>query len=427
MKVTHRYKSVGTFKHYDFCRFCFSSLLTPIINLGYVPLAGGFLKSAQSFEKEHFYPLEISFCNECFLVQSTNVVDKDILFKDYFYRSSAIKTLANHFISTAEEIVSLIEKKSEAMVVEIGCNDGTLIKQILQANIPALGVDPATNIVSPLIKAGMPMINDYFSENLAKKIIKKEGKTDVIFSSNTLAHIENMHDIFKGIKILLKKNGVVIFEVHYLGNLLHETQYDMIYHEHQYYYSLMTLQKFLGQYQLEIFDVKPLSIHAGSMRFYVKNKESKMHTISKNVYDLFAKEKRTKINKSETYLKFSEKIAKTKRDLLKIVKELKKDGKTIAGYGASGRGTIIMNYCGLDEKFLDYVIDDSPAKQGAYTPGNHLKIVNSNILSTKQRPDYVILFAWSFYSEIKMKNKDFLKRGGKFIVPLPQVEIITDK
>ncbi len=425
MNITHSAKSVGTYKHYDFCRFCFKTLLTPIINLGYVPLAGGFLQSSHMFKKEKFYPLEISFCRNCYLVQSTNVIDKTILFKDYFYRSSAIKTLTEHFKSTALELASLINKKSQSLVVEIGCNDGTLIKQLLQKNIPALGIDPATNIVTPLIEKGMPIINDYFSEKLAQKIVKKYGKADAIFSSNTLAHIEDMHDIFSGIKTLLKKDGIIIFEVHYLGNLLQEMQYDMIYHEHQYYYSFMTLQKFLKKYRLEIFDIQPLTIHAGSMRFYVKNNESNAHAISQNARDLLKKEKLAKLDTEETYLKFSEEIAKTKKDLLKVIKAIKKEGKTIAGYGASGRGTIIMNYCGLDAQHLEYVIDDSPAKQGAYMPSNHLKIIKSDILSTNKRPDYVILFAWSFYKEIKEKNKEYLKRGGKFIFPLPRVKIIT--
>ncbi len=424
MNLENVSKPVGTYKHYDVCRFCFSTQLVPVINLGYVPLAGGFLKSEKLFENENFYPLEISFCEKCYLVQSTNVIEKDALFKNYFYRSSAIKTLTTHFVDIAQEIMSLIQKKADTLVLEIGCNDGTFIKNILQTKTKALGVDPATNIVSPLIKKGMPIINDYFSEKLAKKIVKKYGKADAIFSSNTLAHIENMHDIFKGIKILLKKNGIMIFEVHYLGNLLKEIQYDMIYHEHQYYYSLMTLQKFFRQYNIEIFDVKPISIHAGSMRYYVKNSENKNLKISANVNDLFKKENQQKLDKAKIYLTYSNAINKTKKDLLKLLDSLKKNGKTIAGYGASGRGTIIMNYCGLDKNYLDYVIDDAPAKQNTYTPGTHLKIVSSEILQTNKRPDYVVLFAWSFWDEIKTRNKTYVDQGGKFIIPLPTVKII---
>ena len=419
MKYELLSKTVGEYKHYDSCRFCFGKNLIPVINLGYVPLAGGFLTSKKGFSSEKSYPLEISFCKDCYLVQSTNIIDKETLFKNYFYRSSAIKTLTDHFRETADEIMS----QTEGLIAEIGCNDGTFIKYIVNKKRRAVGVDPATNIVTPLIKKGLPIINDYFSEKVAKDIIKKYGKADAIFSSNTLAHIENMHDIFKGIKMLLSKDGMLIFEVHYLGNLLHEVQYDMIYHEHQYYYSLITLQKFLGKYNFEIVDVKKISIHAGSIRFYVKNNESKQK-VSENVKLLFKQEKENKLDKTETYTDFNKKIYKTKNDLVILLKKLKSDGKTIAGYGASGRGTIIMNYCDLNEEYLDYVIDDSTAKQNNYTPGTHLKIISSAILNTKNRPDYVLLFAWSFFEEIKKRNKKYTEKRGKFIIPLPHVKIL---
>jgi SAM-dependent methyltransferase len=420
MKYEQLSKSVGDYKHYDICRFCFSKNIIPVINLGYVPLAGGFLTSKEAFETEYFYPLEISFCKNCYLVQSSNVIDKDTIFKNYFYRSSAIKTLTEHFIKIADEIQPHIDK----LIIEIGSNDGAFLKYVLEKKGKIVGVDPATNIVGPLIKDGLPIINDYFSEEIAKQIIKKYGKADIVFSSNTLAHIENMHDIFNGIKTLLKKDGMLIFEVHYLGNVLYEIQYDMIYHEHQYYYSLITLQKILKNYNLEIFDAKPIPIHAGSMRYYIKNNDSKKYILSSSVKKIIKLEKEQKLDKAETYLNFDKKIAKTKNDLLNLLKKLKKNGKTIVGYGASGRGTIIMNYCGLDKQYLDYIIDDAPAKQNAYTPGTHLKIVSSEILQTTKRPDYVLLFAWSFFEEIKKRNNKFVENGGKFIIPLPQVKII---
>jgi methylation protein EvaC len=420
MKYERLSKHVGEYKHYNVCRFCFSKNLIPVINLGYLPLAGGFLTSTKQFETEKYYPLELAFCKNCYLLQSTNIIDKDTLFKNYFYRSSAITTLTDHFKETGDEIMSY----TSGLVAEIGCNDGTFIKHILDKKRKAVGVDPATNIVTPLIEKGMPIINDYFSEKISKEIIKKYGKADAIFSSNTLAHIENMHDIFKGIKLLLKQDGILLFEVHYLGNVLQEIQYDMIYHEHQYYYSLLTLQKFLQKYELEIFDVQKISIHAGSMRYYVKNKKDKTRKISNRVKQVLQQEKNGKFQNRETYLSFNKRIDKTKTDLLKLLKKIKCEGKTIAGYGASGRGTIIMNYCGLNEEYLDYVIDDAPAKQNNYTPGTHLKIVSSEILQTKKRPDYILLFAWSFFEEIKKRNKEYAEKGGKFIIPLPQVKII---
>ena len=424
MKLPQLYKTIGEYRRYNNCRFCFSSNLVPVLNLGNVPLAGGFLKTTKNIAFEKLYPLEISFCKNCYLLQSINVINADTLFKDYFYHSSAIKTLTEHFIDLSREIKSLSNSRIP-FIVEIGCNDGILLKQLINVGIRALGIDPASNIVFQLIKRGLPIINDYFSKTLAEEICNKNGPADVIVSSNTLAHIENMHDIARGIKILLSQNGILIFEVHYLGNILQEMQYDMIYHEHQYYYSLLTLQKFFAKYEMEIFDVKPLSIHAGSMRYYVQNKNFGTNSISSNVTNLHKRERLLKYDLVETYTTYREKIAKTKNDLLKLLKNLKARNKTIVGYGASGRGTILMNYCGLDNKYLDYIIDDAPAKQGAYTPGTHLKIVSSDILNTKHRPDYVLLLAWSFLEEIKKRQKVYLKNFGKFIVPLPKIKVIS--
>jgi methylation protein EvaC len=422
MKPSPAYKPIGEYRSYDICRFCSSKLLFPVINLGNVPLAGGFIKSQNARKQEKFYPLIISFCQNCFLLQSVNVIHEDTLFKDYFYHSSAIQTLIDHFKTTAKELLINTQKK-DTFVVEIGCNDGTFINAVMDNNAQALGVDPATNIVKPLIKKGMPIINDYFTEPVAKKIKKEYGQADVIFSSNTLAHIEDMHDVVQGIKTLLKPTGSLIFEIHYLGNILNELQYDMIYHEHQYYYSLMTLKNLFTQYEMEIYDVKLIPIHAGSLRLYVQNKKGGKHEISKNVQSLIKKEKKQKFDKVDTFLSYAKKIEKTKKELLKLLQTLKNDNKTIAGYGASGRGTIIMNYCGLTSDFLEYIIDDAPAKQGSYTPGTHLPIISSDRLLSKDKPDFVILFAWSFFEEIKKRHKKYLEKGGKFIIPLPKIKI----
>lgn len=424
MEFSKKYITIGEYKHYNKCRICFSSNITPVLNLGNVPPAGGFLKTLKDIKLEKFYPLEISFCNNCFLLQSTNVIEANILFKNYFYNSSAIKTLTRHFADLGKEL-KLISNSKKPFIVEIGCNDGVLLKQLINAGIYSIGIDPASNIVIPLIKKGMPIINDYFSEALAKKILNKNGPADIITSSNSLAHIEDMHDILRGIKILLKRDGILIFEVHYLGKILQELQYDMIYHEHQYYYSLLALKKFLEQYNMEIFDLKSIKIHGGSMRYYVQNKKLGKHTVSKNVVELIKKEKRLGFDKVKTYINFEKKISKTKNNLLKLLKNLKSNNKTIVGYGASGRSTTIINYCGLDKNYLDYIIDDASSKQDTYTPGAHFKIKSSDVLNMKHRPDYVLLFAWSFFEEIKIRHKKYLKNFGKFIIPLPKVKMVS--
>ncbi len=425
MKPINVYKTIGGYRNYDKCRFCQHNIFS-VINLGNVPLAGGFIKKIDdnSIISEKFYPLELFFCPKCYLLQTNNVIDKETLFKDYYYHSSAITTLVKHFKSNADSLIKLFPDTDKKFIVEIGCNDGELISILSKKGFRSLGIDPASNIVKPLIKKGLPIINDYFSESLAAKISKRHGKADAIVSFHTLAHIEDMHDVVRGIKMLLKDDGFLAFEVHYLGNLINELQYDMIYHEHQFYYSLHAIINLFKMHEMEVFDVQRTPIRAGSIMYYIQNIKTGKRNISKNVKKLLLTEKNLGLEKAETFSKYNKKIMKTKKDLMELLSLLKKNKKTIAGYGASGRGTIIMTYCGIGKNFLDYVIDDAPAKHGAYTPGTHLLIKSSSILKTKNRPDYILLFAWAFFDEVIKKNAEYLKRGGKFIIPLPKVKII---
>ena len=421
------YKTVGEYKHYNHCRFCTSQKLYPVIDLGYLPLAGGFLKkdTAEAFAKEKVYPLQLSFCPNCFLLQSVNVIDKNTLFKNYYYFSSAIKTLNSYFRQSAQELKNSFKDPKRTFVVEIGCNDGKLLKELMGVGFKTLGVDPAINIVNSVKNNKLRIINDFFTEKLAKKIVKSHGRADSILSFNTLAHIEDMHDVAKGIKHLLKKDGFLGFGVHYLGNLIRQTQYDMIYHEHQYYYSLITLQNFFAMHDMEIYDLKQIPIHAGSIIFFVQNKKYGKREISKRVIDLKKKELNWEFDKIKTYRRFMRSIKKTKIELLALITKIKLRNKSIAGYGASGRGTVIMNYCGLTNKFIDYVVDDAPAKRNAFTPGTHFKIYSSSFLDKKNRPDYTLLFAWSFFNEIKKRHPAYLKNGGAYIIPLPKIRLIN--
>lgn len=420
-------KNIGEYKHYDYCRFCFSKHVELVVDLGNMPLAGGFLKNndKETLEKEKYYPLELIFCKNCYLLQTNNVVNKDLLFKEYFYCSSAIQTLVDYFETNVADIKNKYPDSSKRFIVEIGCNDGAFIMSLIKNGYKALGIDPAENIVTPLIGKGMPIINEYFSEKIAKEIQKDYGKADAIYSFNTLAHIEDMHDVVRGIKLFLKRDGILVFQVHYLGNLVKETQYDMIYHEHQYYYSLLTLQKFFTRYNMEIFDIKFVELHGGSIMYYVQNKNTGTNAISENVNRLLKKERIQGLDNPKTFSLVGKKILRHKKTLLELLINLKRKRMKIVGYGASGRATIIMNYCEIDGKYLDYVVDDSPAKQNLYTPGTHLKINSSSKFINNHKPDYILLFAWSFINEIKNKNIHYLKYKGKFIIPLPKVEVVS--
>lgn len=428
MKFRKVPKNSGNYRYYGFCRFCFSKDVETVINLGHIPLAGGFLPSLNpsKIKKEKLYPLEIGFCNSCFLLQTKIVVDAPVLFKNYYYFTSFIKTLVDHFRKLSQEFEKIHKDPKNKFVVEIGCNDGLFISDLQDKGFKVLGVDPASNVVRPLIKRGVPIINDYFTQKLAKKIEKKYGKADHITSSNTLAHIEDMRDIMRGISLLLSDKGILTFEVHYLGKLIEKLQYDMIYHEHQYYYSLHTLTNFLQQFNLKIYDVKETSIHSGSIRIYAQKANGK-RKIMPNVKRILAKEKKQKLMSRDTFINFDREMQKHRVKLKLLISNLNEKGLSVMGYGASGRATTIINYCSLGNELMPYVIDDSTVKQGAYIPGEHQKIINSEILYSTKRPQYVVLFAWAFYKEILNKHKEFLDRGGKFIVPLPKIKIIDWK
>ena len=418
---------MGQFTSRTDCRFCQSKNLVKILDFGNVPLAGGFLKKEQ-FSEEKFYPLELNFCKNCTLVQVSNVVSAETLFRNYFYFSSSIKTLVDHMADFAHETKDcFLKDRKNPSVFEIGCNDGVLLKPFAAMGVKAVGVDPATNVVNSIDSKDITVINDFFTEKLALKLQKKYGYFDALVSSYSFAHIDGMVDVMKGVKALLKDDGIFIFEVYYLGTLIDEMQYDMIYHEHLSYYSLKTLSLFLKRFGMEIFDVKFIpGVRAGAARFYARNIGKRPEKISTAVNELSKYEKKKGFEKVETYLNYGQKVNKTRDQLLVLLDRLKDEKKTIIGYGASGRGTTIMNYCGIDNHYLDYVVDDAPAKHGFFTPGTHVPIKPWEFATQSKPPDYALLFAWSFINEVKKKRTDYLKQGGKFIVPLPEVKVISE-
>ncbi len=419
--------NIGVFTQRSTCRFCDGTNLVSILDLGEVPLAGGFLTKSE-FAKEKVYPLDIYFCRDCTLVQVLNVVSADTLFRNYFYYSSAVNTLVEHFADFAKEVTSeFIEgSEDEPLVVEIGCNDGVLLKSFNALGVQAVGVDPATNVVQSIQDDNITVVNDYFTERVAQGIRDKYGQADAIVSSYTMAHIDDMVDVFNGIKTLLRDDGVLIFEVYYLGIVFDETQYDMIYHEHLSYYSLMSLVKFCSRFGMEIFDVKKMPLRSGTTRYYARNIGKRSGDVSAAVQELLDYEKERGLDNLETYKEFAAMVERSRTDLMGLLEQYRSEGKTVAGYGASGRATTIMSYCGINADHLDYVVDDAPAKHGFYTPGNHLEIMPWELAVAEKAPDYVVLFAWSFFNEVVKRRQDYLDLGGKFIVPLPAVSVFPE-
>ncbi len=407
------------------CAFCNSNDIFELMDFGNVALAGGFIKP-ENFKKEIFYPLRLFFCKNCFAVQILDVVDPSILFhKEYFYSSSAIKTLKNHFEQYAKDVTSRFLNR-ESKVLEIGCNDGVLLKPFVNNGIKhVIGVDPATNLIEKINDTRISVINDFFNIEVANSIKEKFGSIDMIVANNVFAHIPDIQGTTKAINDLLSEDGVFIFEVHYLGKIVDECQYDMIYHEHLYYYSLLSAIEHFKRFGMLIFDFEFVPTHAGSIRFYVSKMSSKKKMLKQTnrTRELLSIEKKRGFNKIDFFQKFTENLANTKIQLIELLKNLKKDGKTIYGYGASGRANTIIQYCGISHDLIDCIIDDAPSKIGYFTPGSHFEIVSSSILDTVNRPDYILVFAWSFFDEIKSKNHAYFSSGGKMILPLPSVKI----
>ena len=405
------------------CAFCDSNQLLLVIDFGEVALAGAFLKREQ-FSGELKFPLRVYFCNDCFAFQVVDKVQPEILFSNYFYFSSSIDTLREHFRGYAEEITQRFLEPAVATVLEFGCNDGVLLRPLADQGIRTiLGVDPAKNIVASIDDPRVSVINDFFTEDVARRLVAEHGKVDAIMANNVYAHIPDIQGATRAVELALADDGVFVFEVHYLGKVVEEMQYDMIYHEHLYYYSLLSAMKHFDRYGMVIFDIKPVPIHAGSMRFYVCKRGSRHAQPSKALRVLEAEERKKGYDRFETFKLFSENVMRTRTALMELMRNLKRMGKRIAGYGASGRASTIIQYCGITHEHIDYIVDDAPAKTGYYTPGSHFLIYPSSVLASTYAPNYMLVFAWSFLEEISRRNAKYLANGGKMILPLPNVSV----
>jgi methylation protein EvaC len=410
------------------CSFCDSKRLGLVMDFGEVGLAGAFLKPEQ-FATERTFPMRLRFCRDCYAVQVTDKIPADLLFQNYFYFSSSIGTLREHFAGYAAEVTRRFLDPPNATVLEFGCNDGVLLRPLADQSIrTVIGVDPASNVVATIDDSRVKVINDYFTESVAHQVVAEYGHVDLIMANNVYAHIPDIQGTTRAVSEALHPDGVFAFEVHYLGKVIDELQYDMIYHEHLYYYSLLSAINHLARYDMMVFDVEPISIHAGSMRFYACKKGGKHGgSISPAVTALDAEERSRGYDRYETYLAFSNTVAAHRDRLVGLLAQLRRDGHRIAGYGASGRANTMIQYCGINHDHLDYMIDDAPAKAGFFTPKSHFEIFPSSVLERDDRPDYLLVFAWSFFEEIRNKNSKYLAKGGQMILPLPEVSIFPPR
>lgn len=409
----------GKYKHRNTCRLCDNSHLELFLDLGLTPLAGNYLLE-KDLGNEFYYPLRVYYCHNCSLVQLLDVVSQNILFRDYRYLSSI--GLSSHFKDYAEEMMNrFLTRKS--FVVEIGSNDGVLLVPLKEYGARVLGIDPAENVAWVAQRRGIETIADYFTQQNAIKIKKKYGQVDAIFANNVLAHIDDMEDVATGIDHLLKPSGIFVFEVHYVLDLIQKLQYDFMYPgEHLTYYSLLSLIPFWKKYGFLIFDVKRIPIHSGSIRVYMQKNRVKVRKPTKRIQKLIAQEKRFKLDTLEPFVSFANKVFAHKKRLRNFLINLKKKNKKIVGYGAAGRGNTLLNACVITPSILDYIVDESPERYGKFTPGTHIPIVKPEVFREDNK-DYALLLAWSYKDTIIKKERKFIKKGGKFIIPLPGIQI----
>ncbi|HLD12129.1 MAG TPA: class I SAM-dependent methyltransferase [Candidatus Nanoarchaeia archaeon] len=404
------------------CRICNNPEPEVFLSLGETPLANNFVPEEKIHEVDPTYPLAVFFCNTCKSVQLTYTVPPELMFKNYVYVTSTTKTFREHFTHLAKTLTERFQLGKNSLAVDIGSNDGLLVKGFTNNGVTALGVEPADNLAAQANKEGIETINDFFSKKTVHHITSKKGKASLVTANNVFAHIDNLHDVIENVKGLLTNDGVFIFEVAYLVDMMKNMTFDAIYHEHIYNHAFTPLNYLMNMHQLQIFDVEHISTHGGSLRVYVKRPEGKWD-ITPNVKKFLKEEDDFGINTIATYRNFAKKVEKTKEVLTNYLTTLKQQGKKIVGYGAPAKTTTLLHYCNIGKDQIDYIVEDNPLKAGLYTPGNHIPAVPSERLK-EDKPDYVLITAWNFAKEIIEKNKEHMDNGVKFIVPLPEPQII---
>lgn len=406
------------------CRFCNTPLETTFIDLGMQPPCQSVIREEQLNSMERFYPLHAFVCHNCFLVQLEEYIAPEDIFTEYAYFSSYSDSWLEHCSRYVDMISKKLSLNSNSFVIEIASNDGYLLQYFKEKNIPMLGVDPAANVAEVAINKGVPTLVAFFSSETAKELVE-DGKTaDLVIGNNVLAQVPLINDFIKGVKIVLKENGVATFEFPHLVKLMEHNQFDTIYHEHFSYFSFSTISQIFEKQGLLLYDVEEIPTHGGSIRIYAKHLEDKSKKISNRVIDILKREKDFGILNIETYKDFEKKVKSTKRKALKVLIKLKDEGNRIVGYGAPGKGNTFLNYTGIRTDFLDYVVDRNKYKQGTYLPGTHIPIYDP-IRIKETKPNYVVIFPWNLKNEIIKQNMYITEWGGKFIIMIPEPILIA--
>jgi len=404
------------------CRLCGSGALTLVLALQPTPPANAFVSAAALRKRQECYPLDVFLCEGCGHVQLLDVVDPRLLFEDYVYVSGTSPVFVRHFRDYADSVLARFRPPDDGLVIDIGSNDGTLLGFFREGGFRTLGIDPARDIARAATAAGIETIEGFFSEDMAREIRTGRGAAGVITANNVFAHIDDLGGIVRGVRHLLAKDGVFVFEVSYLADVFEKTLFDTIYHEHLDYHAVRPLIPFFAAHGLQLIEALRVDSHGGSLRGIVQHAGGPW-AVGESVAGAVALEENLGLQTASSFRAFSARIGSLKDELGRLLGGLKAEGRSIAGFGAPAKATTLMYHFGIGPDLIDFIVDDSPLKQGLHTPGMHVPVLSSEAIA-ERRPDFLVILAWNFARPIMAKNAAFTEAGGRFIIPLPQVEMV---
>ncbi len=406
------------------CRFCRTPLQHTFCDLGMSPISNSYLRQEQLQHMEPFYPLHAQVCSACYLVQLQECESPDHIFNDeYAYFSSYSQSWLDHAKRYTEKMIQRFNLDTSSQVVEIASNDGYLLQYFVEAGLPVLGVEPSANVAQVAQDKGISSLVKFFGVKTAQELVADEKQADLLLGNNVLAHVPDLNDFVAGLNIALKPHGVITMEFPHLLRQIQNNQFDTIYHEHFSYLSLISVEKVFAHHGLDLFDVEELPTHGGSLRIYAKHTEDQTKEISNTVDSIRELEVSMGLKRMETYEAFYADVVETKVKLLEFLIQAKQTGKRVAGYGAPAKGNTLLNYCGVGPEFIDFTVDLSPHKQGKYLPGTHIPIHAPDQIM-QEKPDYVLILPWNLKDEIMEQMASIRQWGGKFVIPIPQVEVL---
>jgi hypothetical protein len=403
------------------CRICRSRELDPILSLGATPLANAFLRSPEEFATERKYPLDLSFCRSCGLLQLLDVVDPDILFREYIYVTGTSSTQTAHAREYAATVVDLLKLGPDDLVAEVASNDGTFLRAFAAHDVRALGIEPATNLAADATASGVETVNEFFTREVGVRLRAERGAARVVVANNVLAHVDDPRDVLEGCRALVADDGLIVVEVPYVGDMLDRVEYDTIYHEHLSYFAIAPLCRLAEMAALRIVRIDRVAVHGGSLRVYF-SKSAASH--STDVLQLEAAERERGAADAARSRRFAGEVGESRRALLDLLARLAREGAEVAAYGAPAKGNTLLNFCGIDTRLIRYTVDRNPRKVGLFTPGMHIPVRPVSALTNGRPPDFLLVLAWNIAEEIVQQQHEYRARGGRFIIPVPRARVI---